>query len=201
LQYIDIIDIISNISIKCYDLGVHAHIPDLKKSHNDFKDIFNEDQFQYDSQTDTYLCPGGHHLKRSSYKRKQDAYEYRCSHKICHNCSLLTQCTKSKDCRTLVRHRRKDDLDKMRNAAQSSTAKRDIRTRQHLMERSFARATRYGFKRARFRRLWRVQIQEYLTLPSKTSWYFCRTGKIADWHKDVHYPLFKNCLQASIFYL
>jgi hypothetical protein len=51
----------------------------------------------------------------------------------------------------------------MRNAAQSQTAKRDIRTRQHLMERSFARATRYGFKRARWRRLWRVQIQEYLT--------------------------------------
>jgi hypothetical protein len=30
------------------------------------------------------------------------------------------------------------------------------------MERSFARATRYGFKRARWRRLWRVRIQEYL---------------------------------------
>ncbi len=35
--------------------------------------------------------------------------------------------------------------------------------RQHLMERSFARGTRYGFDRARWRRLWRVQIQEYLT--------------------------------------
>jgi hypothetical protein len=31
------------------------------------------------------------------------------------------------------------------------------------MERSFARAVRFGFKRARWRRLWRVQIQEYLT--------------------------------------
>jgi hypothetical protein len=31
------------------------------------------------------------------------------------------------------------------------------------MERSFARAVRYGFKRARWRRLWRVQIQECLT--------------------------------------
>jgi hypothetical protein len=31
------------------------------------------------------------------------------------------------------------------------------------MERSFAQATRYGFKRARWRRLWRVEIQEYLT--------------------------------------
>ena len=30
------------------------------------------------------------------------------------------------------------------------------------MERSFAQASRYGFDRARWRRLWRVQIQEYL---------------------------------------
>jgi hypothetical protein len=51
----------------------------------------------------------------------------------------------------------------MRSAAQTPASQQDIRTRQHLMERSFARATRYGFKRARWRRLWRVQIQEYLT--------------------------------------
>ncbi|MBK7551678.1 MAG: hypothetical protein IPI61_08460 [Syntrophaceae bacterium] len=31
------------------------------------------------------------------------------------------------------------------------------------MEGSFADAVRYGFKRARWRRLWREQIQEYLT--------------------------------------
>jgi hypothetical protein len=31
------------------------------------------------------------------------------------------------------------------------------------MERTFAQATRYGYQRARWRRLWRVQIQEYLT--------------------------------------
>ena len=30
------------------------------------------------------------------------------------------------------------------------------------MERSFARGTRYGFDRARWRGLWRVEIQEYL---------------------------------------
>ena len=45
----------------------------------------------------------------------------------------------------------------------SAESKKDIKTRQHLMERSFARAKRYGYKRARWRRLWRVQIQEYLT--------------------------------------
>ncbi len=31
------------------------------------------------------------------------------------------------------------------------------------MEISFARSARYGYQRARWRRLWRVEIQEYLT--------------------------------------
>ena len=50
----------------------------------------------------------------------------------------------------------------MREASRSSEAKRDIKTRQHLMERSFARGTWYGYDRARCRRLGRVKIQEYL---------------------------------------
>jgi len=46
-----------------------------------------------------------------------------------------------------------DDLNSMLKQANSSGSKKDIRTRQHLMERSFAQATCYGFKRARWRRL------------------------------------------------
>ena len=41
-------------------------------------------------------------------------------------------------------------------------AKNDLKTRQHLMERSYARSTRFGFDRARWRGLWKVGIQEYL---------------------------------------
>jgi hypothetical protein len=44
----------------------------------------------------------------------------------------------------------------------SRKAKRNLRIRQHLMERCFARGVRFGMKNARWRRLWRVQIQEYL---------------------------------------
>jgi len=51
----------------------------------------------------------------------------------------------------------------MLKQANSAESKKDIKTRQHLVERSFAQATRYGYQRARWRRLWRVQIQEYLT--------------------------------------
>lgn len=82
--------------------------------------------------------------------------------KACVECALRAQCTRSKDGRTLKRHRRQDALDSMRAVAGSREAKRDIRTRQHLSERSFARSTRYGYKRARWRRIWRMEIQDYL---------------------------------------
>jgi len=152
--------------LTCCDLSVNAHIPDLKRSQQERESrrgVFTEEAFQYDPESDTYLCPAGHYLKKRNYNPKRDACEYKCSSKVCRACSLVTQCTTSKSGRSLKRHRRQDDLDKMRNAAQTQTSNQDIRTRQHLMERSFARATRYGFKRARWRRLWRVRIQEYLT--------------------------------------
>jgi len=38
----------------------------------------------------------------------------------------------------------------MRALARTDLSKNDVRTRQHLMERSFARAKRYGFDRARW---------------------------------------------------
>ena len=65
--------------------------------------------------------------------------------------------------RSLKQHLRQDELDIMREQARSWAAKRDLHTRQHLMERSFARGARFGMQRARWRGLRRVQIQEYLT--------------------------------------
>jgi hypothetical protein len=50
----------------------------------------------------------------------------------------------------------------MLTIAHGQDAKRDLKTRMHLSERSFAHAGRYGYKRARWRRLWRMQIQDFL---------------------------------------
>ncbi|MGO9137131.1 MAG: transposase [Syntrophales bacterium] len=151
--------------LTCCDLGINAHIPDLNGSQQE-KDnrsgIFTEEAFRYYPKTDSYLCPAGHYLKKRNYNPQRDAFEYKCAAKVCLARHLVSQCTTSKYGRSLKRHRPQEELDRMRNAAQSSIAKNDIHTRQHLMERSFARATRYSFKRARWRRLWSVRIQEYL---------------------------------------
>ena len=50
----------------------------------------------------------------------------------------------------------------MVDKAKNRPAKMDLKQRHHLSERSFARSTRYGFKRARWRSLWRMEIQDFL---------------------------------------
>ena len=64
--------------------------------------------------------------------------------------------------RTLKRHARQDELDVIVAKTKSRESKRDLKTRQHLSERSFANATQYSYKRARWRKIWRMEIQDFL---------------------------------------
>ena len=151
--------------LACHDLGVQAHLPDLGEistKRTEKLKIFSEDRFDYDSESDTYRCPAGNQLKPKSLHIHRQSRDYAAPKKICAACDLREQCTKNKSGRTIKRHLRQEELGRMREASRSAKAKRDIKMRQHLMERSYARGTRYGFDRARWRGLWRVQIQEYL---------------------------------------
>lgn len=152
--------------LACHDRGLKAHIPDLRKAadkRTEKQEIFKDDQFTYDKESDTYTCPAGNSLKRKSLHAHRQGIDYGASKKACLACVLREQCTKNKSGRTVKRHIRQTELEIMRKASDSAVSRQDIRTRQHLMERSFARGTRYGFDRARWRNLWRVKIQEYLT--------------------------------------
>jgi transposase len=152
--------------LSCYDRGIRAHIPDLKGAQSNSGQragIFSEEEFIYDKETDTYTCPSGKKLRRKSLHMHRGSIDYAASKSDCSVCELMPRCTKNKAGRTLKRHLRQEELDYMRALAGTRISKNDIKTRQHLMERSFARAKRYGFDRARWRGLWRVRIQEYLT--------------------------------------
>jgi transposase len=148
--------------LACHDRGLAAHISPFKDGQNR-NGKFSDEAFTYDPKGDVYLCPAGQRLKRTRYDRNDETFQYQGRGKICQACFLRDQCTDARTGRTLRRHLRHEEVRLMREKAQSSSSKKDLRTRQHLMERSFARAVRFGFKRARWRRLWRVQIQEYLT--------------------------------------
>ena len=152
--------------LACHDQGIKAHIPDLRDvaiNRIAKTDIFLEDRFSYDPASDTYTCPAGVKLKPKSLHRARQSRDYGAPKKACAACQLREQCTKNKSGRTIKRHLRQDVLERMRAISRSANARYDIKTRQHLMERSFARSTRYGFDQARWRGLWRMRIQEYLT--------------------------------------
>jgi len=152
--------------LACQDRDIEAHFSSLEQTQKGTgtkKGIFPKEDFTYNADTDTFTCPAGQSLKRRKFYKKRQHYEYVASAGTCNRCQLKDQCTKAKSGRTLKRHIRQDDLDFMLKQSASAESKKDIKTRQHLMERTFAQATRYGYQRARWRRLWRVQIQEYLT--------------------------------------
>lgn len=152
--------------LACHDHGITAHMPDLKQAaiqRAKARATFPDSEFPYDPHSNTYRCPAGQTLKRKFLHRRRHRVYYGTSKKTCAACPLRAQCTRSKNGRLIERHLRQDILDLMRTASRSSQARSDIRTRQHLMERSFARAKRFGFDRARWRGRWRMAIQEYLT--------------------------------------
>ena len=151
--------------LACHDEGVKAHIPDLKRAalkRTKSRTIFTDDRFVYDPQTDTYRCPAGKMLKRKSLHTERESTDYSAPKKVCAACELRGQCTRNKSGRTVKRHLRQDELNAMRELSRSAESKKDIKIRQYLMERSFARSTRYDFDRARWRGLWRMRIQELL---------------------------------------
>lgn len=155
--------------LACHDRGIAAHIPDLKeaqakgaKKTTKAAKVFADTMFDYDTQSDSYMCPAGERLKRGSVHAERASADYAAPRKACAVCVLRERCTRNKQGRTVKRHLRQDTIEEMRARSRAPRSRRDIRTRQHLMERSFARAGRYGFKRERWRGLWRVQIQEYL---------------------------------------
>jgi transposase len=148
----------------CQQRGIQSHMADLRATYtNDAptRGIFRETDFQYDADTDTYLCPAGQRLKRGK-NPTENTYLYRGSKKICNNCPLRSQCMRSKHWRTIRRHIHHDLVQQARRESHSGRARRDRRRRKHLMEGSFADATCHGFKRARWRRLQNQQIQDYL---------------------------------------
>jgi len=151
--------------LACYDRGIKAHIPDLKGTQDKAERralIFPIEAFAYDAATDTYICPAGECLKRRSHHKSRGSSDYGISGKICDACGLKEQCTKSKAGRTVHRDNRQDELDVMREKSRSYASRQDIKLRQHFMEGSFGNSARYGYKRSRWRGLWRVKIQDYL---------------------------------------
>lgn len=150
----------------CKEKGIRAHMPPLTDSHSGKgrrKGIFPPSAFIYDPVKDVMICPAGQTLTLRHRWEHRQACEYAARKEVCLVCDDRSQCTRSRSTgRTVRRNFEQDKLDVLYGIARSRPARRDIHIRQHFMERSFAEAGRYGFKRARWRGQERVSIQDYL---------------------------------------
>ncbi|HEX9046854.1 MAG TPA: IS1182 family transposase [Verrucomicrobiae bacterium] len=166
----------------CVEKNVAPHLgllSDKSKQHSARQHCFEAEHFTYEGSTDTYRCPAGQTLTRRRYHERRQTYEYTAKNGVCAACPLRAQCTTGKE-RTLQRHKDAARVELGRQIARSFAARRDRRRRQHLMEGSFAQAANeHGFKRARWRRLWRQQIQDWLIAAVQNIKILLRGGKKA----------------------
>jgi transposase len=151
--------------VACQARGITTHMGDIaSKAHNGRdQGIFGDEAFTYDPVSDIYRCPAGQILRPRRVHPIRRTLEYKATASVCAACVLRPQCTRSSHGRTVQRHEKQAVLDIARAQAHSAAARRNRKRRRHLMERSFAdAANNHHFKRARWRRLWRQQIQDYL---------------------------------------
>lgn len=123
---------------------------------------FGDCDFRYDESRDCYTCPAGQTLRRSSRRADRDGYLYKATRGTCASCPVRELCTTSKHGRALLRVRGRDKLDAMLFRARSDEGRKRRRKRFWMMEGSFAMSWRFGFKRARWRGIERVAIQDFL---------------------------------------
>jgi transposase len=142
--------------------GLATHMAPMHSRHTD-SDLIPREQFVYDSEQNLYTCPAGQTLHPRRFNERRQATEYATRKGVCAACPLRAQCTRSKSGRTLMRHYEHELIARAWSQARSAQARRDRWRRRYLMEGSFAQAANlHHFKRARWRRLWRQQIQDWL---------------------------------------
>lgn len=152
--------------LSCVERAIAPHMADLKQAQQQGgmrTQFFGDHQFRYDANTDTYCCPAGQQMTPWQRRAEKQAYQYMAKAGTCDACPLRAQCTAAKGGRRIQRFDRQVDVDRARAQSQSLRARRDRKRRRHLMEGSFADAANcHGFKRARWRRRWRQEIQNHL---------------------------------------
>ncbi len=143
--------------------GVRPHMSPMQPAGHKSDGLFTKDDFRYDETDDVYVCPVGQRLKPRRFHERRQMTDYVADKKVCAQCPLRAECTKSKTGRSVARHWREEELEVGLAFARLPEAQADRRRRRHLMEGSFAHAANhYHFKRARWRRLWRQQIQDWI---------------------------------------
>ena len=121
-------------------------------------------EFVYDRRNDCYICPMGHALRKHFRDRAQQGICYTADRKICERCECFESCVSSTTSgRNITRKIAADILEWADNCLPRYQRQRLMRRRMYKAEGSFAdAANNHGFKRARWRGLTKVKIQNLM---------------------------------------
>lgn len=97
---------------RCEQKGILPHVPANRSINNQGGGMFDRTAFQYRSETDTYLCPGGKMLQRKQISKKDKAIYYSAHAKDCGGCALKPHCTQASQ-RLMTRLIDEDALNRM----------------------------------------------------------------------------------------
>jgi len=124
---------------------------------------FPRSAFHYDAEADGFICPAGQFLKRWNREEAKRRTRYLAAGRACANCPLKSQCTDGKTGRILSRYDLQESIDWADSQGPVSWRRRLMRRRKIRAEGSFAdAANNHSYKRARWRRLAKVRIQNVL---------------------------------------
>lgn len=142
--------------------GVKPCIPHQNHRGRNGVGIFETKEFRYDSGRDAYQCPQGHWLSRRC-TNKDGSSRYQCDRGVCAACPQKSLCTRAKNGRRLTRDAGQEWIDWADGCYSRGHRRRLIGRRMYRAEGSFAdAANRHGYKRARWRGLMGMTIQNLL---------------------------------------
>ncbi|WHY70205.1 IS1182 family transposase [Fictibacillus enclensis] len=139
--------------------GVIAH-----RRYHPTKGLMPKWKFTYDKEREVYVCPNGQELVYCTTTR-EGYQEYKSDPKLCAECPLLNECTRSKNKQKVVtRHVWEEHKEKVRDNRLSASGKMLYKFRKEKVERSFADSKElHGLRYCRLRGLQNASEQVLLT--------------------------------------
>ena len=130
----------------CEEEGMEAYVPIPAQAVRKGKEgRFGSDDFRYDAQDDSYVCPAGERLTRggTTLVRGKLYFIYRATAAVCRNCSLSGRCLpKLNSARRIQRWEHEDMVDRHRR--KMSAAALLMRRRSTLVEHPFGTLRRWA---------------------------------------------------------
>ena len=140
--------------------------------------FFKKYDYIYDEYYDCILCPNHQVLKYSTTNR-EGYREYKSDPKICIDCPVRSQCTKSKNAQKVVtRHVWENYIEDAEDVRHSDKGKEIYKLRKETIERVFADAkVKHGLRYTQYRGLARLKMQVLLTFACMN------LKKLANWKR------------------